>query len=384
MYLDMRLEELKIKVKEITDNIRNNGVFPKENNIIDYKLRLSIDSSLGETENLLRNFAKDIISFSNGDGGIILIGFEEDKVLQNIIDKGLDNDSLDILRKIDLNLVIQGFEKIAKGGINIDLQEFKIGARIYFYLLIEKQTNVLVSQTDDYKLKKGDIYYRKSGKNEHANKSTTDFNTFLQIKANEKNKEFMDIWSKLLPEMFDINPREVLIINPKHNKVYGYNAKDNLLSSSKIEIDQNENGIFNIILNAISAGDIGKISNDEGKPIYKIVGELKVATPTTRDFIYYSDLEKSVKEKSVFNFDTNQFKMCFKHLGWTNTESFSINNPKSILQIDEKYSNYIWIEKLGKNNKVVFSEDAVSPLIEIINDESKHISIFSRKLNIKK
>jgi len=28
----------------------------------------------------------------------------------------------------------------------------------------------------------------------------------------------MEIWSKLLPEMFDINPREVLIINPKNNK----------------------------------------------------------------------------------------------------------------------------------------------------------------------
>lgn len=33
----------------------------------------------------------------------------------------------------------------------------------------------------------------------------------------------MEIWSKLLPEMFDINPREVLILNPKNNTVYGYN-----------------------------------------------------------------------------------------------------------------------------------------------------------------
>ena len=66
--------------------------------------------------------------------------------------------------------------------------------------------------------------------------------------------------------MFDINPREVLIINPKNNKIYGFNGKDNILSSSEIEIDKTNNGVFNIILNAISAGEIGKISDIEGKP----------------------------------------------------------------------------------------------------------------------
>lgn len=379
----MRLEELKNKVKEFIENIRINGVFPKENNIIDYKLKLNIDNSINETENLLKNFAKDIISFSNGDGGIILIGFEEDKHQQKIIDVGLDDNNLSILRKVDVNLIIQGFDKIAKGGINVDLQEFKIGASTFFYLLIEKQPNVLVSQTDDYRLKKGDIYYRKSGKNEQANKSTADFNTFLQIKANEKNKEFMDIWSKLLPEMFDINPREILIINPKTNKVYGYNAKDKQLLSSEIDIDQDNNGIFNIILNAISAGDIGKISNDEGKPIYKIVGELKIATPTTRDFIHYSDLESSVRKKSLFNFDTNQFKKSFNYLGWTNIEKFKIDNPENELKINEKYNSYLWIEKLGKRNKVVFSEDAIKPLVNVINDKTKHIEVFGKNLNEK-
>jgi len=76
----------------------------------------------------------------------------------------------------------------------------------------------------------------------------------------------MEIWSKLLPEIFDINPREILIINPKSNKIYGFNGKDNILSSSKIEVDKSDTGVFNIILNAISAGEIGKISDNEGKP----------------------------------------------------------------------------------------------------------------------
>ena len=30
----------------------------------------------------------------------------------------------------------------------------------------------------------------------------------------------MEIWSNLLPEMVDINPKEVLILNPVQNKVY--------------------------------------------------------------------------------------------------------------------------------------------------------------------
>lgn len=379
----MRLEELKVQVLNIIESIKNNGNYPKENNIIDYKFKLNIDSSQDEIENLFKNLAKDIISFSNGDGGIILIGFEEDKYTTTIKDTGLDADSIKVLEKIDLNLVIQKFDSITKGGVNIDLQKFNIGTRIFFYLLIEKQTNILVPQNDftSYKLKKGDIYYRKSGKNEHANKSTTDFNTFLQIKANEKNKEFMDIWSKLLPEMFDINPREVLILNPKSNKVYGYNAKDNLLSSSEIEIDQDDNGIFNIILNAISAGDIGKISNDEGKPIYKIVGELKVHTP--RNFIWFSSLVKKVKENCNFTISSEQFKMCFKFLKWVNVSKFKIENPDNKLVINEIYNNYIWLETLEKTKKVVFSEDAQQPLIDLINDKEKHIEVFGKELNIK-
>jgi len=257
-----------------------------------------------------------------------------------------------MLQQIDLNLITQQFEKITNVGVGIDLQKFNIGTRKYYYLLIEKQSQILVPKEEntDYKLKCGAIYYRASGKNEHANESTPNFNRFLQIKANEKNKEFMDIWSKLLPEMFDINPREVLILNPKSNRIYGYNAKDNILSSSNIDIDQREDGVFNVILNAISAGDIGKISNDEGKPLYKIIGELKLTQK--REFIYYSDLYNEVKEKVNFNFSN-------------------------------AYNNFIWIETLGKKNRVVFSEDAIFPIVNTINDKTKHFEIFGKELNNK-
>lgn len=72
----MNLIELKSKVEIIISDIKNNGIYPKENNLIDYKLKLNITSSKSNIEIFLMNFAKDIISFSNTDGGIILIGIK--------------------------------------------------------------------------------------------------------------------------------------------------------------------------------------------------------------------------------------------------------------------------------------------------------------------
>lgn len=378
----MRLKDLKEKVNNIISDLKDNGNYPNENDFLDYKSRLNIDSTHTPTQIFLINFCKDIISFSNSDGGIVLIGFEENKKTGEIDDLGLDEANLNILQQIDLNLITQQFEKITNVGVGIDLQKFNIGTRKYYYLLIEKQSQILVPKVEntDYKLKCGAIYYRSSGKNEHANKSTTDFNRFLQIKANEKNKEFMDIWSKLLPEIFDINPREVLILNPKSNRIYGYNAKDNILSSSNIDIDQREDGVFNVILNAISAGDIGKISNDEGKPLYKIIGELKLAQK--RDFIYFTDLCNEVKEKVNFNLTPEQLKLVFHFLEWTNTKKLSIEKPNPD-NINQKYNNFIWIETLGKKNRVVFSEGAIFPIVNIINNKTKHLEIFGKELNNK-
>lgn len=330
----------------------------------------------------MKNFAKDILSFSNSEGGIVLLGIKENKSTGHLEDVGLDSNNFDLLTKIDLNLISQQFDKITKTGVDLDLQSFQSGTRKFYYLLIEKQNQVIIPINDfpDYKLKKGEIIYRVSGKNETANSTTQNFNRFLQIKANEKNKEFMEIWSKLLPEMFDINPREVLILNPKNNKVYGYNSKDNLLSSSEIDIDQTENGVFNIILNAISAGEIGKISNDEGKPIYKIVGEIKSKTP--RDFIYFSSLIEKVKSNSNFNFTSNQLKYVFKFLNWISDEKLPIENPDES-KINSEFNQFIWIETLDTTHKIVFSENAITPLVEAINEKKNHQTIFGKSLQLK-
>lgn len=378
----MNLKELKEQISLTIDNLKNHGKFPKENNHYDYKFELNFYGLNEPVEIFMRNFAKDILSFSNSNGGILLIGIKEDKKTGSLEDIGLDSKNLELLNQIDLSLVSQQFNKIAKVGVDLDLQSFQTGTRKFFYLLIEKQNQIIIPINDykDYNLKKGEITYRVSGKNETANSTTQDFNRFIQIKANEKNKEFMEIWSKLLPEMFDINPREVLILNPKNNTVYGYNSKENLLSSSEIDIDQTENGVFNIILNAISAGDIGKISNDEGKPIYKIVGELKSKTP--RDFIYFSSLFDKVKVLSNYNLSSNQLKCIFKYLQWINDEKLPIENPDET-KINNQFNQFIWVETLDKTHKIVFSENAIAPIVEALNDSKKHHLIFGKTLQNK-
>ncbi|MDN5285708.1 MAG: hypothetical protein JWR38_1982 [Mucilaginibacter sp.] len=378
----MTLKELKDHVNRTVDNLKNHGVFPKENNLYDYKQELNFYDLTDPTEIFMRNLGKDILSFCNGNGGIIIFGIKEDKTDGKLDDIGIDVKNYNLLNKIDLNTITQKFEKIAKVGVSIDLQSFQSGTRKFYYLLIEKQNQVLIPVSDflEYKIKKGEIIYRTSSKNEVANVTTQDFNRFLQIKANEKNKEFMEIWSKLLPEIFDINPREILIINPKSNKIYGFNGKENTLSSSKIEIDKSDNGVFNIILNAISAGEIGKISDNEGKPLYKIVGEIKASAP--REHISLSTLLTEVRKNIKYNISSVQLKEVMKYLKWVNDSKFKVENPE-VNPINKDFDKYIWLEtfdKIKNVHKVVCSEVAIDKIVQTVNTSSLHKEIFGRML----
>lgn len=378
----MTLNELKEQIILTIRDLKDHGVFPKENHLYDYKKELNFFGINDALEIFMRNLAKDILSFSNGNGGIIILGIEENTATGKLNDTGLDSKNLDLLTKIDLNLITQKFEKITKTGVNIDLQSFQLGTRQFYYLLIEKQNQVLIPINDfnDYKIKKGEILYRASSKNEIANHSIQDFNRFLQIKSNEKNKEFMEIWSKLLPEIFDINPREILIINPKSNQIYGFNGKDNILSSSEIEIDHSEKGVFNVILNAISAGEIGKISDTEGKPLYKIVGEIKTTVP--REYISLTTLLAEVVKLSGFRVSSVQLKILMKYLGWVNDENFEVKNPDTD-PTNPEYNNFIWLErfdKLKNSFKVVCSEEAIPEIVAVLSDLSNHIKIFKKEL----
>ncbi len=85
----MNLRELKDQAIITIDNLKNHGKFPKENNLYDYKFELNFYGLTDSVEIFMRNFAKDILSFSNSNGGILLIGIKEDKELGILDEIGL-------------------------------------------------------------------------------------------------------------------------------------------------------------------------------------------------------------------------------------------------------------------------------------------------------
>jgi hypothetical protein len=56
----MDLKELKDKVEVFIKDLKDYGNFPKENNLIDYKLKSNIQDNKDILENFLINFAKNI------------------------------------------------------------------------------------------------------------------------------------------------------------------------------------------------------------------------------------------------------------------------------------------------------------------------------------
>ena len=384
----MTIAELKIKAEEIVESIKDKGIYWKENTLIDYKLELNLSEGVNEVIVFLRNFAKDILAFANKEGGMLFLGFNENRDTGEITDVGLKDDNIDVLRAIDLKNLSDQFVKMYDTQINVDIHPFNIATRKFYYVLIEKQGTILIPKNDflDCNLKKGDVIYRGAGGNIRANDKTSEFNTFIETKVNEKNKEFMQIWSGLLPEVFDINPKEILILNPQQGKVYGYNSKNKVLASTDIEIDNKEDGPINVILNAISAGEIGKISTTEGKPIYKLVGEIVLNNEKTKESTSMHSIHEKVRQKSKYKIQNIQLKKVMYYLGWVKDDTFSVKEPKE-KDINPDFSDFVWIETIDDlkgSKKVVFSPKAVNPLLEIVEDTTKHTEIFGDFLKEKK
>ena len=109
-----------------------------------------------------------------------------------------------------------------------------------------------------------------------------------------------------------------------HNKIpFTYKSKCTKIGEMPLNIETHE--------------EIGKISDTEGKPLYKIVGEIKTAT--ARDFISLSTLQSEVTKNAKFNFSNPQIKMVFKYLGWTNSSTFQIDRPSENL-INEEFKEF--------------------------------------------
>lgn len=83
-----------------------------------------------------------------------------------------------------------------------------------------------------------------------------------------------------------------------------------------------------------------------------------------------------------YNVSSTQLKFVFKYLKWSTDNSFRIENPDE-KKINSAFNQYMWIEILDKTHKVVFSKNAIEPIIEAINQPENHLSIFDKALQPK-
>lgn len=380
----MKIKGLQEKVQDYIKDIKDNWKYPKENNLIDYKREIKINSWIDNLENFLVNFTKDILSFWNWDGGVIFLWIEEDKATWVKNDIWLNTDNISLLSAIDLNDLSQKIKKITWQYWDFDLQEFNMWNRKFYYFLVSKSDDTLIPNSDFpnyWNIKKWEIHYRIWWKNQLANESTSELNKFIQVKANEKSKDFMEIWSNLLPEMVDINPKEVLILNPVQNKIYWFNGKDNTLSWSEIEIVQDENDVFNIILETIKAWEVWKITDTEWKPIYKVVWEMR----KQKEYTSLASIHSKIQEETWCTVSQVQLKLLIYKLWWVSKRNFWISIKDTNIKPDFiKNEDFLWAETTDAVKhtwKIVFSEEVIWILSEKVKDVEFQKKIFWKELN---
>lgn len=91
-----------------------------------------------------------------------------------------------------------------------------------------------------------------------------------------------------------------------------------------------------------------------------------------------TSIHGEIKKKSKYKVSTVQLKAVMKYLGWVNDENFNIEHPKE-KDVNSEFSDFIWIETIDNlkgSKKIVFSLNVVKPLLEIVEDTSKHKEIF--------
>jgi Putative DNA-binding domain len=387
----MTIAKLKEQWDECFVNIRDHNEYKVEGHSIDYKSNLNIPQSLDiseSNENLVFfSLAIDIISYANSDGALIILGVEEDKLKDTEKFKvcGVNSETSKILENLDCSKLKQLIQKITGYSLAVEKDSKKVLDKVIYALMIPKAEEVLVVQQNYLisnipVLTKGNVHFRDGDGNEKANDTSSRMNKFIQIKANEKSKDFMKIWSNLLPEMIDINPKEILILNVEEQKVYGFNKTGNRLDSGKIKVEDRSN-TFKVILESIQAGEIGKISNDEGKPVYRIVGDYAESGDPI------STCSNIVSQQTNYSISANDIKKVLKYLGFVTTESIAITlNSKVSDEITTEGKDYIFpiCTNQSKNSYTLrFSSECTNKVIETVKNSELHETIFGKILHLK-
>lgn len=389
----MSIKELREKWNNACENIRN-GNFTFEGEVFDYKKVLNNCAEILTSDTIycekqiLFNLGRDILSFANSNGTVIFFGILENKTkaTDRLELEGYDDFTDMILQGLDCSKLKEQIESYTGYKLSFEKDMQRIANHRIGALIINKSEEVLVPHKSlifgtNTIFKTGEVLFRDGDGNEIANQKTSTMNKFIQIKANEKSKDFMKIWSNLLPEMIDINPKQILMLNVEEQKVYGFNKNGNKLDGGKIEIDDKTDA-FKIILESIQAGEIGKISNSEGKPIYRIVGDVALkGDPITQCVSNLNNLSNS-----KYSFQSAEFKKILMHLDFISDDKIKVagvlesNKNKDITNLG---NNYIFASCTNQTNKkydLKFTTECCEKVLTILRDESNHIKVFGKSL----
>lgn len=380
-------EKLKIELQ--------NGRYPKECDI-DYKIALTKKPDLSGLEIFLFNFFIDILSFSNSDGGVLLLGIKEDKSTGEKEEVGLNEPDLNLLQKIELNEISKKISAYTKVEPLLDLQPFNIGSRKCYYLLINKSEQVLIPNKDEnkFKIKKGEIRFRKSGENTIANENTSKLSDFISRKANERSKDYLDIWRDLIPSMVEIHPKDIIIINPKENKIYGFN-KESKLITIPVNFTQKDGATkedYNVVFNVINKKDILGVSSEGGKDAFRIVNDIELidsqhvrTREVEKERINFTSAVKEIQRLSGYKFSSVDFKkLCFYKKISTNDDFTILDNRDrkvdSSVILDENYIFSSVDDKVTKTRRIYATQKCIDEFTEIIKDKNQHMAIFNKEL----
>jgi predicted HTH transcriptional regulator len=166
----MKFKDLCTKLGEVKEGIENKS-YVKENHYLDYKKLFKTEAE-NLVDKFLAQFAKDILGFSNKEGGIIILGVEEpQKGVYNGIGMGEKQiQAFGMLDTGDVGSRLDG--KLSnKASVSIDLGTFEIDGKVYGYILIEKKHNYIFFRKDCKEwggIEKNMVYHRENTSNKAA------------------------------------------------------------------------------------------------------------------------------------------------------------------------------------------------------------------------
>ena len=201
----------------------------------------------------LSKYLKTSAAYANSKGGYIVFG---------IADKphhlrGLSGNNLKMFEDIQPEKMSQNFNEHFAPEIEWEIQQYELQEKIFGLLYIKEAKDkpvICIKNSGKEILKEGDIYYRYRGRSERIR--YPELRAILEARRQHEQK----IWMEHIKNIARIGIHEVGIFDLRSGKISG--------SGGSLLIEES-------LLSQISFIKEGNFSEDKGKPVLKIVGQVQ-------------------------------------------------------------------------------------------------------------